>query len=215
MKQLGSQRGSIDIVLIVVVFVAAIAVGGYVYYRQQQANRVYDASSKGTTVAQHPTKRRALVAPASLDYSGWKTYSDKIYKLSFRYPADWSVKAFNTIDGDDSKSPSPLAYWGVYSPVANAGGLYLEVYRATQQSVVAAIIKDCTSDNICKLVSKENIEKSGAPGVLVTTINTTNDYHSKSYVVSANGFTYATRGSGDDDPVAVTAEQVFYSLQLK
>lgn len=53
MKPFKNQRGMIDIVLILVVFVMAAALGGYVYYRQQQANKTYNAAGSGATVTKH------------------------------------------------------------------------------------------------------------------------------------------------------------------
>lgn len=64
MKQLKSQRGAIDIVLIAVLAVAIAAFGGYVYCRQQQANKTYNAAGSGVTVSKHVAKKTAPVEPA-------------------------------------------------------------------------------------------------------------------------------------------------------
>jgi len=51
---LKNQRGMIDIMLIVVVFVAAVVIGGYIYYQDRQEALADTAAGQGITVASHP-----------------------------------------------------------------------------------------------------------------------------------------------------------------
>jgi hypothetical protein len=51
-----NQRGSIDLILILVVFLAALALGGYVYYQQQQAKKAYDSAGSGPNVKKQAKK---------------------------------------------------------------------------------------------------------------------------------------------------------------
>jgi hypothetical protein len=85
MKSLKSQRGAIDIILILVVFVLAAGVGGYVYYRQQQNNKAEQAAGNGVTVAKHLKKP----APAPDPTANWTAYSSTKGKFSLKYPSTW------------------------------------------------------------------------------------------------------------------------------
>lgn len=104
---LKNQHGIIDIVLILVVFVLAAGLGGYVYYRQQQANKVYDAAGSGATVSKLAPVAKANVSPAS--YAGWKSYTSLSEKFTFKYPPTWTLT--NTLDprsGDIQKEDITL-----------------------------------------------------------------------------------------------------------
>lgn len=53
MRKTLNQSGMVDMVLILVVFLAALALGGYVYYQQKQAQKADTAASSGVIVATH------------------------------------------------------------------------------------------------------------------------------------------------------------------
>lgn len=98
MKPFKNQRGMIDIVLIVVIAVLIAGLGGYIYYRQQQANKVYDAAGSGATVAKHSPIAKATVNPAS--YAGWKSYTSPSEKFTFKYPPGWTLTSTPDTSGD-------------------------------------------------------------------------------------------------------------------
>ncbi len=95
-KLLSNQKGAIDIVLILVIFVAALGMGGYVYYRQQQANKVYDAAGSGSTVSKHAKKKAVSAVDPTAD---WTVFTSTKGKYTLKYPASWSKV---TCDNNDT-----------------------------------------------------------------------------------------------------------------
>ncbi len=82
MKQIKSQRGAVDIILIAVVLVLAAGLGSYVYYQQQQNNKALDKAGSGVIVTKHSKKPGAAVDPTA----GWKMFTSTSGKFSFKYP---------------------------------------------------------------------------------------------------------------------------------
>jgi len=92
------QQGFADIILIVVVAVLVAGLGGYVYYRQQQANKTYNAAGNGVVVATNTKK------PAADPTASWTAFSSKTGKFSLKYNPKWLKKVGTDTGciGDDS-----------------------------------------------------------------------------------------------------------------
>jgi len=149
MKRIRNQSGSIDLILIAVVFILAAGLGGYVYFQQQQAKKADAAAGTGVTVASHP-KAKATTTTSTLKStpviastcqsltnipaitSGWKTYTSSKYGYSISYPAPWNVSP----SGGSVDKLSILDSLE-FTPPGNQGSQY--GINVTQQSLDSAI----------------------------------------------------------------------------
>lgn len=108
-----NQRGAIDIILILVVIIAAMAFGGFVWYQQQQAKKAYDTAGLGANILKHAkkdTKTSTTTATTATDpYAGWKTYTSKYEGLHFKYPSTWTMVDQGSnqtmVEGADFEAP--------------------------------------------------------------------------------------------------------------
>jgi hypothetical protein len=73
-------------VLLVILVVAVIGFGGYyVWHTQHDKTKPVSTSNKTASSTKKST------ATTTSPYAGWKTYKLSVEKLSFKYPADWTV----------------------------------------------------------------------------------------------------------------------------
>jgi len=92
MTRMRNESGSVDLLLIAVVFVLAVGLGGYVYYQQQQAKKADMTAGTGVTVASHPKAKVASTTAEVISTSDWKTYSNSAFNISFKYPSTWKIQ---------------------------------------------------------------------------------------------------------------------------
>ncbi len=95
-EHLENQRGAIDVVLIAVVFVATVALGGYVYYQQRQAQNGYDKAGTGVTISKHIKKAK----PAPDPTASWTAFTSVKGKFSLKYPPAWVVPTHKELCND-------------------------------------------------------------------------------------------------------------------
>ncbi len=81
------QKGLAPIIIVILI---AVALGGYLLYKQQPKPTL---SSPQTTYS--------TSSPTTDETANWKTYTNSIYQFSFDYPQDWS---FNTPSLEDKHS---------------------------------------------------------------------------------------------------------------
>lgn len=80
-----SQKGIINIPIIIVLIVAALA--GYFLY-----SKASDTGELINLYQNHETAVKAPISSSSGETTGEKTYRDTKYNFSFEYPGTWSVK---------------------------------------------------------------------------------------------------------------------------
>lgn len=94
-------------VVIILALIAAAAFGGYKFEHQRaikaeknQQSRI-NSLKKQIDASQKPTDNKSTGSSASTasPYAGWKTYTLKYEKLTFKYPSNWQVI-------DDSNGPN-------------------------------------------------------------------------------------------------------------
>lgn len=127
------RRGEVSI--IVIIFLIAIIIGLVVWY-----------AIWGKPKAQAPASGSANATPQSNaqninSYEGWKTYTTKYEKLSFKYPADWVLKEENIdeVDSDRILITSPKGFaLKVWTNVSGIGGVCEECknYETVETSVL-------------------------------------------------------------------------------
>jgi len=80
----------VETLLLIVIIGILGFTGWYVYHAQKAANKDYSANP---SVHVNTTK-------ATSKYDGWKSYTTKYDKLSFKYPSDWQL--IDTSNSDDA-----------------------------------------------------------------------------------------------------------------
>jgi hypothetical protein len=134
-KILKSQQGMIDIILIAVIAVAAIGLGGYVIYQQNQTKKAEQAAGNGVIVA---TKKKTVTPPATP-----KTDPNAGYLVI----KDWGVRFAQPTDLD-----------GLQYSISTVSGLPTADFTTTQHSK-AVIAAGCTAAD----ASLGTIERLPAP----------------------------------------------------
>ncbi|HLC91429.1 MAG TPA: hypothetical protein VJC09_00055 [Candidatus Saccharimonadales bacterium] len=87
----------VEAVLIFVIFAVITTVGWYIWKSRQH-----------TTRSDNKAESTAATTQSANPYSGWKTYTLKYDKLTFKYPADWYITASNNnYDTDFIEFTSP------------------------------------------------------------------------------------------------------------
>ena len=84
------EQGSILSILLIAIILLALIAGGFFWWQQ------IGIEEKGTEETKEENQPVAEEDPTA----GWKTYQDKSYQLSFKYPADWSKPAVDDIEKD-------------------------------------------------------------------------------------------------------------------
>jgi hypothetical protein len=116
MKPLKSQRGFADIILIAVVAVLILGFGGYVYYRQQQANKTYNAAGSGATVTKHAVKKVTTAGDASSSEAAPTSTNSKLpadvlaAAVKYCQTTQHTTTYFNGSFGSDASIASVLNY---------------------------------------------------------------------------------------------------------
>jgi hypothetical protein len=94
---LRNERGAV-LVIELIVLAVVIAVAGFAIFRYLEHKKAVNPAA--TPVARTP-------APTPDPYAGWKTFTSKYDKLSFKYPADWKLTD-KSGTGDTDASGRPL-----------------------------------------------------------------------------------------------------------
>ena len=85
------EQGNILSILLLIIILLVLVTGGFFWWQQVRTEQV----------KQEETEEEAQPAVEEEDpTTGWKTYQDKSYQLSFKYPADWSKPMVDDIDKD-------------------------------------------------------------------------------------------------------------------
>jgi hypothetical protein len=113
--------------LLIILILAVIGFGGYYVWHTQHANKTPAATT--TSVTQNKTKP----APAISPYAGWATATLQYEKISYKYPAGWTVK--------DLSYASPKGQGCVYP-----GDDYIILTSPHNEQVVLHTGVDCIGD---------------------------------------------------------------------
>jgi len=107
------------LISIIVLLLSAIGVLGYKYYELQQ--KVYELQQP----APKPSPQLVVSSPSPVVSSnteadsmeGWKTYNNKEYKYSIKYPDNWTIKETSETSTTELFEPgTELKYIGLSSP---------------------------------------------------------------------------------------------------
>ncbi len=96
-----SQKGLAPILII---FLIALAVGGYLLYSNYSDNQT-------KTVSVLTTTNTAPVATSSAETVNWKIYKTEKYNFSMKYPNNWQTYAFNNVPKDEPLDETPKRYF--------------------------------------------------------------------------------------------------------
>ncbi len=224
MKKLNkSGFTAIEALLIVVIAGILIVTGWYVW---KQKNNSTTSNSQSSTLSSTPeVYKRTTSVPKD-----WKTYTNKTYKISFSYPASWTIRTstINKKSGEDTQN--------VYS--LNATKIFVICYKfkATDQVCSEEIninnqnfeqsltqLRKYLNNNPPKAVEKELLIDGHKLAEFSLPTNGTGSTAQKWYYISANGFTYSLPTVYKEDPAkdavggALTAEQsliIFESIKI-
>lgn len=94
---------AVEIMIVLVIVIAAIAGGWYVWMKSRKSDLNKPSETTKQSVDRQDDKRGQAVSDP---YEGWRSYSNSKYGISFRYPSDWRVEEAG---GDSSASPDDLA----------------------------------------------------------------------------------------------------------
>ncbi len=90
--------GVIELIIILVVVIIIGVVGYLAYkYNHKSTPTIVTTNSKRRT----PTNSSTATTSTISQYTGWYTYKLPVEKLSFKYPADWTVKSSSSSGGND------------------------------------------------------------------------------------------------------------------
>jgi hypothetical protein len=85
-----SGFSAVEIVMVIVI-VGLIGAVGYLVYKNQHTTTKTVVVTK---VVKGPTSSSSPSSIASNPYAGWKTYTLKYEKLTFKYPSDWTLSEY-------------------------------------------------------------------------------------------------------------------------
>jgi Tfp pilus assembly protein PilE len=92
-KQKKSESGfSVVELILVIVIVALIGVVGWMVYKNHHKNSSKTISSNSQSSKTVISNSDSKTISTNEQYAGWKTYTTKYEKLSFKYPANWTLK---------------------------------------------------------------------------------------------------------------------------
>lgn len=89
-RRIKNQRGSLDLIFIVIFFVLAAGLGGYVYYQQRQTQQAELNAGKGVIVSKHVVAKKTPAAAVD-PTAGWTAFTSVKGKFSLKYPSTWVV----------------------------------------------------------------------------------------------------------------------------
>jgi hypothetical protein len=85
---------------IILVALAAIATFAAIYATKNISEPIENSSLENSVLEENRLQNIQPTA-AELDVSTWKSYTDKNYFLSFKYPSTWQVKTYQNRNGFD------------------------------------------------------------------------------------------------------------------
>ncbi len=109
MKKLNNNESgfsAVEAILFILVIGIISFVGWYLYMVKHNANVSFNKSTNALTGANsldkpNGTNTKPIQTSDANSYNGWKTYSLKNDKLTFKYPSDWILKDSTSSDNGD------------------------------------------------------------------------------------------------------------------
>jgi hypothetical protein len=92
MKKLRNSElgfGAIETILILVIIVAIVGVGWYVWKAKKNTDSTYNIVADTSTTIKPIVKPKTTITPATDPTANWTKYSNKSGEFSFRYPTTW------------------------------------------------------------------------------------------------------------------------------
>src|ERR1700722_1729362 len=90
MKQLKKNEHGFSAVELVLVIIIIVLIGGvsWIVYKNHHKTNLSNNLSTSTKLTTAPKRPTTTTIP----YAGWKTYTLKQEKITFRYPSTWQLK---------------------------------------------------------------------------------------------------------------------------
>ena len=179
---MNTQKGFAHAVLLIGLLIALIGALGFIFWQNFILEEPEVEKPASSTTKKLEAFERSTEIPAD-----WKKYENKEYKLSFAYPATWTVKENSNGNPDLYKYEIGMgSSMQNYDAVVGINELTLDqtVKRFTENSMFSG--SDTVEGN--KILSKSKITFDGLPAYEVQYENGKEIW--KQYFVNANGYTY-------------------------
>jgi hypothetical protein len=203
MKRLSQKGYSAAHLLLGLVIVGIIGFAGWkVYDASKETKKSQDNSNKNEVVKTEVYKRSTTV-PKS-----WKKYTNKEYKVSFNYPAEWKISesTFNKKSGVEEQN--------VYSDEATK--IFVICYKSSVRDQWCSAQININNQDFAKSVAqlrkyyKKNVTDSPYKETALTIdgnealefrVEAKDGYPAqKEYLINANGYTYGLTTVYEGDP---------------
>ncbi len=86
--------GMMGVLLTVVVVVAVVGTGAYLYHKHSVDNKKVNSTTSSTTNTTTSTNHQGLNTAGTDPYAGWKTYCVPTVKACVKYPSDWVTSQY-------------------------------------------------------------------------------------------------------------------------
>ncbi|HEY5267825.1 MAG TPA: hypothetical protein VII94_01670, partial [Candidatus Saccharimonadales bacterium] len=92
MKKINNEYGfsAVELILVIAV-IALLGVVGWLVYKNDHKTTITTVNKNTTSATTSANKSNSGATTTSNTYSGWKTYTLPVEKLSFRYPSGWTA----------------------------------------------------------------------------------------------------------------------------
>ena len=212
--------GLMSVLLVVLVLAAVGGAGVYAYHRSHRAKPVGTTGQSSTSTYNATTTPKPTPTPVD-PYTGWKTYSNTTYGISYKYPSTWMPSDEATYTASQIQQSATKQEFG--------GGLKLVGDVKYGNTVDVEVLDESLAvatawyDNLYAQSASNNVTKTN--GLLkgkdsVQYVVTNSGVESKRYLFAVGAKTYMFASLNEATNVKTasdywaTFDKVFGSLQI-